>query len=427
MKQYRAFIYLLIAVLFLSCQTAQSGNSGATSKVQRIKDGPGEIMMGNGNIRAKGNFSNYKKEGPWVQYYAATGTKQGEGNFKNDQQDGRWVFYHKNGQKFSEGTFEEGQRTGQWMQYYDSGEREAEFSYRITTKYYPEFKMTQKLGVLNGNKISYYKDQKVKNEAKYVNGKKTGIMHEYYPDGKPKEMSEFDDDLHHGRSNTWWPNGKLKSKGYYRSGKKYGQWHYVHDNGQPYMIGDFKDDQRVGEWRFYSPESLLQKEGEYRIISVTVQKKVVQRSNEVGLWKFYRYNGRQRELCMELALGSGMIDGNRASKMYKNGSIEGVGTFQIGLAKGIYQVIQNGNPGSKILSAEVPPNDLEKNITHRWTGEWAVPKKNGQWKEYYPNGRIKAEGEYMIDKKNGYWKVYNSDGSINQNESGNYMFGRKRG
>ncbi|HON79377.1 MAG TPA: hypothetical protein PK544_12855 [Spirochaetota bacterium] len=428
MKRYAAIIFLLMAVLFLSCQTTQSGSSGtASNKAPKIKDGPGEIVMGNGNIRAKGNFRNYKKEGLWIQYYAATGVKQGEGNYKNDKQDGRWTFYHKNGQKFSEGNFEEGQRTGQWVQHYDSGEREAEFGYRITSTYYPEFKMSVKAGVLNGNKILYYKDQKVKKEVKYINGKKSGIMHEYYPDGKPKEMSEFDNDLHHGRSNTWWPNGKLKSKGYYRNGKKYGQWHYVHDNGQPHMIGNFKDDQRVGSWRFYSPESLLQKEGEYRIVTVTVQKKVVQRSSESGLWKFYRYDGRQRELFMELALASGMIDSNKASKLYKNGRLEGVGSFQIGLAKGIYQVIQNGSAGNKILSADVPPNDSEKNITYRWTGEWAVPKKNGKWKEYYPNGRIKAEGEYMIDRKNGYWKVYNSDGSINQTESGNYMFGRKRG
>lgn len=427
MKRYTALFSIIIAVIFLSCQTTQSGNSGSASKAQKIKDGPGEIVMGNGNIRAKGNFQNYKKEGLWTQYYTATGKKQGEGTYKNDKQDGRWVFYHKNGQKFSEGNFEDGQRTGQWVQHYDSGEREAEFGYRVTTKYYPEFKMSEKIGVLNGSKTSYYKDQKVKSEEKYVDGKKTGIMHEYFPDGKPKEMSEFENDLHHGRSNTWWSNGKLKSKGYYRNGKKTGQWHYVHDNGQPHMIGDFKDDQRVGKWQFFSPDNLLQKEGEYRIITVTVQKKAVQRSNEAGLWKFYRYNGRQRELSMEIALSSGLIDGSKESKLYKNGRLEGIGPFQIGLAKGIYQVIRNGNPGDKILSADFPPNDIEKNITHRWTGEWAVPKKNGKWKEYYQNGGLSAEGEYMVGKKNGYWKVYNSDGSLNQNESGNYMFGRKRG
>ena len=58
--------------------------------------------------------------------------------------------------------------------------------------------------------------------------------------------------------------------------------------------------------------------------------------------------------------------------------------------------------------------DINKETIDRWIEEgW-------EW------GKAISHEEF-VNVKNGYWKVYNSDGSLNQNESGNYMFGRKRG
>lgn len=38
--------------------------------------------------------------------------------------------------------------------------------------------------------------------------------------------------------------------------------------------------------------------------------------------------------------------------------------------------------------------------------------KNGEWKEYYENGKLKTVGNYLNEKKNGQWTTYDVDGQI---------------
>jgi len=54
-----------------------------------------------------------------------------------------------------------------------------------------------------------------------------------------------------------------------------------------------------------------------------------------------------------------------------------------------------------------------------------MDKLNGPYKEYYPNGKIKAEGEYMTGKKNGEWKFYLQNGALDAENSGRYMLDKK--
>lgn len=427
MRKFLGVMCVIIAASYLSCSSSQQ-QSGSSNKAQRIKDGPGEIVLGQGTIIAKGNFKAYKKEGKWVQTYVDTRSIQGEGEYKNDQQHGKWKFYHKNGKLFSEGDFVEGQRTGEWVQYYNTGEKEAEFNYAITTIAVEGIGETlhEKIGALNGMKRFYHKDGKVKREEKYAAGKKSGIVREYFEDGRPKEMAEYSNDQNDGRSNTWWPSGKTKDKGAFRNGKKVGEWNYYHPNGAMNMTGRYQDDAMIGRWKHYAADGRLQKEGDYKVNDVVIKGKSVKRSAESGLWKVYRYNGYNKELAMEVALSNGMIDNTKPSKIYQGGKLAGTGVLQIGLIKGIYEILRNGSPTGKIPSSAVPPDEPEKNITHRWTGDWEEPKRQGQWKEFFPNGKLRAEGEYMVGRKNGIWKVYNADGSENTAESGNYMMGRKQ-
>ncbi len=419
---------IAISALYLSCASSQQ-QQPAAKQAQKVKDGPGQVVIGGGTVLAKGNFKKGLKDGPWVHTYMDTKTKQGEGNYKEDKQDGRWVFYHKNGQKMAEGEFSEGNRNGPWVQYYETGQKQADLNYTIITQSIEGIGETirEKVGVLSGTKTTYHKDGKPQREEKYVDGKKNGIVSEYYEDGRPKERSIFRNDLNDGSSNLFWPNGKHKEKGSYSNGKRVGFWEYYHNNGLVSMKGNYNNNLMVGRWQHFSAEGLLQKEGDFKLIDATVKGKVEKRSIEDGLWKFYRYPGGRRELAMEVALANSMIDSNSASKLYQNGKMAGTGPLQIGLVKGIYDIMKDNKKIGTMPSSSAPPDEPEKNTTYRWTGEWDAPKKQGQWKEYFPNGRLMAEGEYMVNRKNGQWKVYNQDGSVNDAESGNYMFGTKRG
>ncbi|WP_299610501.1 hypothetical protein [uncultured Aquimarina sp.] len=45
-------------------------------------------------------------------------------------------------------------------------------------------------------------------------------------------------------------------------------------------------------------------------------------------------------------------------------------------------------------------------------GHYAAGKKDGFWKFFYRNGKVKAEGHYQDNKKQGYWKEYHKNGIV---------------
>ena len=52
-----------------------------------------------------------------------------------------------------------------------------------------------------------------------VNGKKEGVMTEYYKDGKIKGDRLFKNDIQIGKSTFYYPSGKVKEVQYYEEGK----------------------------------------------------------------------------------------------------------------------------------------------------------------------------------------------------------------
>ncbi len=430
---------ICVALLTLACKSAEK-NKKETEK-PKIKDGKGEITWDDGSIKGKGNFTNYQKEGEWMLFHKGTGEKLAQGNYTNDKQNGFWTYYFKNGKKNTEGEFIEDQKTGEWKGYYESGEE------MWTAKYIIKNAESGKLGLLEGIKTTKYKSGKVKMVEEYKNGEKKGKYQEYNEDGSPKEISWFTNDNHNGQCNVYWENGNLKEQGMYKDNLRAGEWKMYHDNGQLYTTGKFiigkmnlKGEEKVlsqpdGRWQFYSKEGLIQKEGDYEA------------GKEKGLWKFYTHaEGKNRSLAMELTLTGGMATG--FGKINDKG-ISGEGELT-GLVKGVYKKSVNNSAAGEENYMDVPPDKPKEKVSYKWTGTWNPPKKNGKWtefypggknkkfeavylmeklngiyKEYYNNGKIKAEGEYMNGKKNGTWKVYKENGSIDEENSGNWMLDKK--
>ncbi|MCX7678946.1 MAG: hypothetical protein N2316_06980 [Spirochaetes bacterium] len=415
---------LTIGMLF-SCRSTDSGKKLDTKQTQKIQDGPGKIFWDNGSLKGVGNFKQGKKDGEWTLYYQTTGEKFAIGPYKNDKQSGKWQFFYKSGQKLTEGEFDDDQRTGPWIEYYEKGEKKAEMSYVIINKIQPEFGFTERIGVLHGPKTTYYPSGKVQKEETYREGALVGVAKEYYEDGKLKEISQFDGGEYHGMANSWWFSGKPKERGAYNRGKKNGIWQYYHSNGILHMKGEYKDNNQVGLWTYQSPLGQPMKEGKFKLETVEIQKKLQTRSNEDGYWTYYRIKNGRTEKAFEVALKNGMVDNEKTAKLYENGRLIAEGFLMPGLIRGIFEKVQEGMVKETMTSSTYPPDELEKNITYRWKGDWELPKKNGLWKFYYPNGQLKAEGEYMLDKKNGEWKVYRPDGSLDAEESGIYRFDRK--
>lgn len=425
MKKLWLLVLAATMMMSINCRSTDSGSKTDGKKTQKIQDGPGKIYWDDGSLKGTGNFKQGKKEGEWTLYYKTTGEKYAVGQYKDDKQTGRWQYFYKNGQKLTEGDFDEEQRTGQWIEYYDKGEKKAEMNYIVINKVHPEFGIAERVGVLHGQKTTYYPSGKVHKEETYREGALVGVAKEYYEDGKLKEISQYENGEHHGMLNSWWPTGKPNEKGAYSKGKRNGVWHFYHSNGMLHMKGEYKDNNQLGLWIYQSPLGQLMKEGRYKIEIVEVQKKLQTRSNEDGYWTFYRVKNGRVEKAYEIALKNGVVDIEKPAKLYENGRLTAEGFLAIGLVRGIYEKVQDRVVKETITSSTYPPDEFDKNITYRWKGDWELPKKNGMWKFYYPNGKLKAEGEYMLDKKNGEWKVYRIDGTLDNEESGKYQLDKK--
>ena len=93
---------------------------------------------------------------------------------------------------------------------------------------------------------------------------------------------------------------------------------------------------------------------------------------------------------MELTVVGGMANG--AGKVYDKGLLIGLGGMT-GTVKGIYKKYVAGKESGEEPFIDTPPDNLKAKITYKWTGTWLIPKKNGQWTEYYPGSKNKkSEG-----------------------------------
>jgi uncharacterized protein len=438
--KYFYVIILMISVLFYACSTTEK-KPDKDVKSDKVKDGPGKIYWDDKSVKGEGNFKNFQKDGKWTLYHKGLHAKQAEGNYANDSMNGPWTYYTKNGAKNMEGSFEDNQKTGKWTAFYDTGEKLWDANYIIIDS------ESGKIGVLDGIKKTYFPAGGIKQEEEYVKGVKQNKHQEFYDSGKLKESSFYQNDKHNGKSTAYWENGNIKEQGNYKDDLKIDAWKFYFENGQLLAAGSFvvkqlkikTEEQSVsatdGKWQYFSKEGLLQKEGEF------------DKGKEEGLWKYYTYQNSKKQLKMELTLKGGMSVGE--GKIYDNGILKGSGNMT-GTVKGIYKKhLANKEPEEESFM-DTPPDNPKTGLSYKWTGNWQVPKRNGQWIEYYPgstnkkieavylmdklsgkykeyfaNGKIKAEGEFMNDKKNGMWKVYNENGSLNEAESGRWMLGKK--
>jgi len=379
----------------------------------------------------------------WVYYYQGKpGVKMSEGEYTDDKQTGKWVFFFDTGKVKEEGTYTDGVTTGEWNVYYPTGELFTKSNYKAFQEKDDITGETKSVGHPDGTKISYYKKGTTTplREEEYHNGKKNGRTQEYYETGKPKQFVMFKDDKKNGALNEWWESTSKqlkKTEGFFTDDKKMGYWKMYYNNGVVAMEGNFSADKPDGLWKFYSRESQLMKEGKYKM------------SKEEGLWTFYEYINGKKVISMELSVEGGMVSSG-ISRVYENGVITGEGLLN-GIPKAIFQIYKNKQEAEIIESQNQPDDDPSQGLSSKWTGKWNHIKRNGLWtefypgsknkkyeaqymtdrkngdyKEYYQNGKLKAEGKYLTDKKNDQWKFYSQDGSLDPSLSGLYMMDKKR-
>ncbi|MCB0479449.1 MAG: hypothetical protein KDC84_14875 [Crocinitomicaceae bacterium] len=106
---------------------------------------------------------------------------------------------------------------------------------------------------------------KVEQEVPKQNGiQNDGAYREFYENGQVKIEGFFDQG---GKRNGVWKSyhqqGWQQSEIFYLHDKKNGHAVVFHPNGRPKYIGEYKDDIKVGHWRFYDEEGNLSTEADF--------------------------------------------------------------------------------------------------------------------------------------------------------------------
>jgi len=219
-------ILLIITLLLVSNLSTQNINQYDTiGKRHGIWK---KNFEGTTQLRYEGEFNNGKEVGLFKFYKlikkksVLTATKQFNG-FDNSA----YVkFLSSRGKVISEGKMVGKKYIGKWIYYHKSSN-----AIMQTETYNAN-------GLLQGEKLVFYKDGVVAERANYINGKLQGESKWYSVKGVVLKAFIYDNDELHGVAKYYNGKAKLLAEGHYKRGQKVGVWKY-YDSGELIKEKDF--------------------------------------------------------------------------------------------------------------------------------------------------------------------------------------------
>lgn len=313
--------------------------------------------------------------------------------------DGYNVFFYPNGQKSSEGYMRDGQPDGYWKTYHENGILKSEgnrkdFLLDSTWRFYDEagellLLINYKEGMRHGKRITYRENEII--EENFEDDIKQGLTTHYYPNGAVFRTINFVNGLEDGPAKEFAEDGRVVMLTVYRNGflvsrerinrldaqnRKQGNWKFFHENGLVKLEGRYLNDMKNGYFREYDPSG--------RLIAATK-------------W----VDGEKQEEVDELAKLEVIRD------YYPDGKVRIFQTFRNGVPHGVRREYSEEG---EIVAGAVFENG--KKIADGITGRDGV--KHGDWKDFYPDGAIKAEGTYNNGVRTGQWSFYHPNGNVEQ-------------
>jgi antitoxin component YwqK of YwqJK toxin-antitoxin module len=316
-------------------------------------NGYNRFYYDDGTLASEGNMVDGKPDGYWKNYYP-NGNIKSEGNRKNFVIDSTWKFYDEEGKINLEVNYEEGKKNGFRITYL-GGE--------INKEHFVN-------DVKEGNSFVLFPSKKVKMKIPFTSGLEEGIAREYDESGNIIQLITYRKGyvVERERINRYdsdsLPHGKWK-------------WFYADNEELLRMEGTFKHGLKDGYFKEYDREGNL----------LTATKFV---------------NGEKQEMAEELMTLDVRTD------YYPDGSVKVIGTYnKEGIPEGVRREY---NESGQVEKAYV----FRKGVI---IGEGVFTdagEKEGLWKEYYPDGKLKATGVYNKDEREGVWKFYYPSGQLEQ-------------
>lgn len=314
------------------------------------KNGYVKFYYPNGKISSEGTLRNGQPDGYWKSY-SEKGEIKSEGNRKNFELDSLWKFFNQEGKLLLEIYYKSGKKDGLKITYLDKETVKENFQNDVK----------------EGYTRYYYTDGKIKQEIPFIKGLEQGFGKEYAPDGTIITLTEYKkgfivDRLRINRKDVL--------------GKKQGRWFTFYEKGSLRTEITYRDDLKNGYLKEYTENGDLLKISKYVDDVIQPEAEEIQK---LEVQNEYYPDGKIK-----------------ISAMFRNGIPEGV---------------------KREYTAE---GNIEKAYLYKngfIIGEGIVKEdgnRDGFWKDYFPDGSLKAEGNYDNGKQIGEWKYYHSNGKIEQ-------------
>ncbi|MCE5347941.1 MAG: hypothetical protein LLG13_16865 [Bacteroidales bacterium] len=354
---------IIIIVIILFCNICSAQENGI------LKDGYTVFKYPNGSVSSEGLIKNGKPEGFWKSYYV-TGIKKSEGKRTNFFLDSIWVFFDQAGDTTEKINYLYGKKNGWYYKY-----RKDPFKgiYVWSKELYVNDKR-------EGTAFNYFLDGKIQQTITYNSGKKEGISKEFDNEGNIITLLEYNNDFLISREKI----NRTDSKGL-----KQGDWKEFYPGGGVKSEKSYKDDLLHGYYKEYDNRGKLVLAMLYENGSIVKSK--IEDEPDIEIKNKYNQNGK--------LIYSGPYRNNVPVGIHREFSIDG---------KVINAFIYNDN--GLLLSEGVVDE---------------AGRRNGKWKDLYPNGKVQDEGQFTDNRRSGLWKFYNQSEKIEQ--KGSYNNGRPDG
>ncbi len=292
---------------------------------------------------------------------------------------------------------------------------------------------------------TYYKDK--------LNGKLTML----YPNGKPRYVGFFKNDLQDSSYQEWFENGNLAIEAFYKKNELFGFKKTYYLDGRQQALEEHIDSVKYLQ-EFWLPDSL--------------HTQTVKKGNGVatyfhttsGIKEWYTYkNGLPDGEFVERSIyGYDLLTGfyNEGKKTgewrtyYFSGDLEKINNYENDKLTGKYQYFydknrlnvegfyKNGekygvwtwytNEGNRDMSGTFKDDKQDGNWTFwfptgeiSYTAQFKDDKKHGVWDYFYKNGAKFKKGAFSENEKNGKWETWYENGTLLM--SGDYVNGKEEG
>lgn len=329
------------------------------------------IYYPNGKVLSEGYMKDGKPDGYWKSYYT-TGIIKSEGNRKNFLLDSIWIFYNSTGDTLQKMNYLMGKKNGYYYEYFTDRAKIDEYGKVISKELY--------VNDSKEGKSFYYSGGKLTEEVNYEKNKRHGLSIEYDYSGKIITIKKY---------NKGSITEREKINRYNDRNEKDGIWKEFYDNIKVKIEENYKD----GLLNGYHKEYDLQ--GKLMLTLLYENGKLI---NETLI--------DEKPLIVKEVKDS-------------SGNVIESGPYMENIAVGLHKKFdRQGN----IISSSIYNNNgtlLSSGIVDK------EGKREGEWKDFFGDGKVKAKGLYKNNLREGNWLFYFNNGNTEQ--VGSYRNGKETG